>query len=476
MSKPSRGHTLHATTESLCSTCLLRVPARIVLRDGEVWLLKRCPTHGPEECLLEEDANWYVRRTDWDKPGTASRAETAVLRGCPHDCGLCPDHEQHTCIGVLEITNSCDLTCPACYASSSPSPRQHLPMDRIRCMLDAYAEAEGGRPEVLQISGGEPTTHPDIVPLLDEAMGRGFRYVMLNTNGLRIAEDDAFLDALSGAGSKGGFEVYLQMDSLSAEASRVLRGRDLTATKRRTLARLHERGVPVTLVSTVAAGVNDHEVGALLAFAIAAPGVRGINFQPLAAFGRELSASPPLARRITLTGVLRRLEQQTGGMLRRDDFIPLPCDTDRVAIGYLYRKDGAFVPILREKDIRPFLPLVENTLAFDTADVLRQTAEQLVSGGGICRCLDFFRQFLPLAPLSLFARSRAEQARFVTENTFRVTVTSFLDRFNFELRAMQKECVHVLTPDLRRVPFSAWNILHRDRMPTLAALPQESAR
>lgn len=461
MAKPSRPHVLHATTESLCAECLARVPARIVLRDGEAWLLKRCPTHGPQEALLEEDADWYVRRTQWDKPGTASRAETPVDRGCPHDCGLCPEHEQHTCIGVVEITDACDLTCPACYARSGARDREAIPLDHVRRMFDAYAAAEGGRPEVLQLSGGEPSTHPEIVRILEEAMERRFRYVMLNTNGLRIAEDDAFVEALARLGAGGGFEVYLQFDGLSERANRLLRGRELGEIKRRAIARLAERGVPVTLVSTIAAGINDQEVGAIVAFGLETPGVRGVNFQPLARFGR----SPPGGddgRPVTLTGVLKRIEAQMSGMLRRDDFIPLPCDTDRVAIGYLYRKDGAFVPILREAEVRSHLPLVENTLAFDTADVFRQTAAHLFSGGGFCRCLDFFRQFRPLAPLSLLGRSAAEQARFVTENTFRITVTSFLDRFNFERRAMQKECVHVITPDMRRIPFSAWNLLHRE--------------
>lgn len=461
MAKPLHPHVLHSTTESLCAECLARVPAKVVLRDGEAWLLKRCATHGPQEALLEEDADWYVRRTQWDKPGTSSRAETKVERGCPHDCGLCPDHEQHTCIGVVEITTACDLACPACYASAGPRAGRALPLDQVRRMFDAYAAAEGGRPEVLQLSGGEPATHPEIVPILEEAMGRGFRYVMLNTNGLRIAEDDGFVDALARIGGRGGFEVYLQFDGLSARSHRLLRGRDLGDVKRRAVARLSERNVPVTLVSTVAAGVNDGEVGALVTFGLQTPGVRGINFQPLARFGRTPAPGVGEERPVTLTGILKRIEAQMAGMLRRDDFIPLPCDTDRVAIGYLYRRDGGFVPVLRDADVRRFLPLVENTLAFDTSDVFRQTAEHLFTGGGFCRCLDFFRQFRPLAPLSLLAKPAAEQAHFVTENTFRITVTSFLDRFNFERRAMQKECVHVITPDLRRVPFSAWNLLHR---------------
>jgi uncharacterized radical SAM superfamily Fe-S cluster-containing enzyme len=280
---------------------------------------------------------------------------------------------------------------------------------------------------------------------------------MLNTNGLRIVADDVFADALGEL--RGGFEVYLQFDGFDAGASRRLRGRDLVETKLRAIERLAEREVPVTLVTTVAAGVNDHEVGRIAGFGLETPGVRGVNFQPVSAFGR--GDADPGPKRVTLSGILSRLERQTKGLLRMDDFVPLPCDVERVAITFLYRKGGAFVPITRSADFRRHLPLVANTLAFDMRDVLDGAVKGLVGGAPVCDCLSFVRRLLPVAPPRLVFRSEETRARFVTENTFRITVTSFLDRFDFEERAMKKECVHILTPDGRRVPFSAFNILHR---------------
>jgi len=143
--------------------------------------------------------------------------------------------------------------------------------------------------------------------------------------------------------------------------------------------------------------------------------------------------------------------------------VPLPCDVERVAITYLARRDGAFVPVTRTAPVRQLLPLIDNTLAFDTADVVTKPIRGLLSGVEACSCLSFLRTFLPLAPPHLLLRSQKAQARHVTEQTFRVTVTSFCDRFNFEQRAARRECVHVITPDGLRIPFSTYNTIHRWR-------------
>ncbi len=309
------------------------------------------------------------------------------------------------------------------------------------------------------MSGGEPTTHPELEAILRAARARPFRYVMLNTNGLRLAEDERLLDAL--ASLAPGVEVYLQLDGVTPRAAGALRGRDVLEAKLAAIAGLAARSVPVTLVMTAAAGVNDDELGRMILFGLRTPGVRGLNVQPLAWFGRQ--PGEPGLDRLTLTGVLRRIEAQTGGLLRGDDFVPLPCDVERVAITYLARRGDAFAPVLRGVDARALVPLIDNTLAFDTGDVLRKTLGGLMDGVSPRACCDFLRTFAPLGPPRLLLGSRRDRARFVTESTFRISVTAFLDRFCFERRAAQRECVHVVTPEGLRFPFSAYNTLHRAR-------------
>lgn len=443
-----------SVTTSLCSTCAETVPARIVLRGPSVYLLKRCSTHGPHEEILEEDAKFFLRREEYRTSPTPSRVDTEIKHGCPHDCGLCPDHAQHTCIGLIEVTDACDAACPICYARAGG--KTFLDLETIGNMLDAYLEAEGGNVEILQISGGEPTTHPQILDIIRLARNKGIRYVMLNTNGIRLADDPGFAASL--AEFHGGFEIYLQFDGFDAKASRAFRGQDRTGTHKRALDRLAQAGVPATLVTTVEAGVNDDQVGRIIEFGLSSPAVRGINFQPLAYFGN--ADRRPSDGRVTLTGVIKRIEEQVSGMLRSDDFLPLPCDPNRVAFSYLYRQGGRFIPMARRSDLRKYLAETGNTLAFFPKDALARLGESFCCGQ-TCSCISAVKDLIPLIPLARRAAFSRDKVAFTTENLFRVTVTSFLDRYNFDLQSMQMECVHVLTPDGRRIPFSAYNLFHR---------------
>lgn len=445
----ARPYQLLEVTVGLCPACRTRVDAKIVERDGRVYILRHCPEHGAREDILEDDAAYYRRRLEYDKPGTQSKTQTCVEKGCPFDCGLCPTHEQHTCIGLIEITQRCSLSCPACYACS---PGPDLLLEEVERMMDFYQDAEGGQAEVLQISGGEPSEHAGVLDILRLAKTKQFKYVMLNTNGLRIAEDEAFAREL--AGLVPGFEVYLQFDGMEEASSVALRGEALVARKRAAVERLDALGVPVTLVTMVQAGVNDHELGELIRYGLGQDCVRGVNLQPVAYFTG--SDDEAVRNRITLTGILDRVEAQTGGDVRKADFIPLPCDVDRVAITYLYRSGERFVPITRRVDFRPFLPQLPNTFAFDADQV------SAAACSGSCDCAGRLLSSLqPLIPAGHAERSTEEKVDHFNRNVFRLSVSSFLDPFNFDMRSMQKECVHVITPDLRRVPFSAYNMFHR---------------
>lgn len=454
-----RGYRFHAMTTALCSECLLPAPAKVIMRGGSIYLRRQCPEHGLSDELLEEDAAFFLRQQEYDKPGSETQTETTTRLGCPYDCGLCPDHEQHTCIGLLEITQRCNLGCPICFAvaegATAHSP--DLSLASAAAMLDAYQAAEGGAADVLQISGGEPTLHPQLLDIIRLARAKGIRYVMLNTNGLRLADDPTLAETLSEFAD--GFEVYLQFDGFDDRGSRALRGRPLIETKRKALENLARHKVPATLVATVHGGVNDHELGAIVDFGMKHPAVRGVNFQPLAFFGRTDGADP--AGRITRTGILKRLQEQTAGMIRMDDFVPLPCDVDRVAFCLLYRRDGRFTPITRGADVRKYLPLIDNTMAFYGQDVLKQAAKSLC-GGGACSCFSFAKDLIPLAGLAGRGMAAKDKPAFVTENVFRISATSFLDRYTFELKGAKKECVHILTEDGRRMPFSAYNLIHRE--------------
>ncbi len=453
-----RDYVYYEFTNSLCNECDTTIPAKIVFQDGKVYLLKRCPIHGEQRELLEHDIEYYKNKRRFDKPGTVSRVQTEVKNGCPFDCGLCPDHDQHSCISLIEITNRCNMNCAMCYANSGAG--EDLALDDVLRMIEFGAEAEGGRGEILQISGGEPTLHKDILKIVEAAREK-YQYVMINTNGIRIAEDEDFVRALSRF--VGGFEIYLQFDSFEDAVYQKMRGRALRDVKRKAIENLNKYHIPVTLVLTVERGVNDGEIGKIISFGLETGGVRGVNIQPVAFFGRK-EGNADRSDRVTLTNVIGLIEEQTKKMLTKEDFFPLPCNVERVALTYLYKTKEGFIPIARSNRIKEYLPYVSNTFAFKVEDALANGKELLF--GCCCNPLNFLKDFKRFVPKDFMSWDIAKRSEYVSSNTFRITITSFVDRYNFDMKSMQKECVHVITKGLRRIPFSAYNMIHRSREQT----------
>lgn len=447
----------HEATLSLCPECHERIPGKLCLEAGQVFLHKKCPTHGPFRILMEEDAGFWLNRRAFDKPGTDSLRQTEARLGCPFDCGLCPEHDQHSCIGLFEITEACDLGCPVCFASSGPGA--HVPLEKLKAMTEFLLETEGGQLEILQISGGEPTLHPDLIPFLEYLRHQPIRHIILNTHGLTLPERPDLLEAL--AGYTTGFELYLQFDGITETPYEALRGRPLLRQKTELLTLLSGHGIPVTLAVTVAGGINDQQLGQLFQLGLKTPSVRGICFQPLARFGRLPEGTAP--ETVTPTGIIRRLCSQTGNLLTQEDFIPLPCNVERVIVSYLLKHQGAFMPITRQSEIKSMLPLIDNTLNVHLEDLEKAAKERLKSGADWCNCFQLFRDIQKRFPKSFTAGSTSARKAFLDSETFRITIVSFVDAWNFDLKSAQKECVHLVTPDLKRIPFSMYNTLYREK-------------
>lgn len=453
----NRDYIFYESTNSLCPECLNIVPAKVIIKDKKIYLLKYCPTHGEGLELLEDIADYHLKKKQFDKPGTSMKIHTKVEKGCPFDCGTCPQHDQHACIGFIEVTNKCNLQCPLCYANSGEG--DFLSLETIEKMMDFFLDSENGIGEILQLSGGEPTLHPNIIDIIKMALDKNIKFVVLNTNGLRLAEDETFVAQLQQF--IGRIEIYLQFDGFKESTYLNLRGKNLLPIKLRALENIAKYKIPTTLVAAVTAGINIDEVGELFSFAINAPYVRGINFQPTVFLGRtdEINRS----NRVTLSGVLKALEGQTSGMLKIDDFIPLPCNVERIAITYMYKSSkGGFIPITRDTRIQDYLHIINNTFVFTIEDALKNSGDNISDIKSTCDCLKFLKDFRHIVPVDFFLKSKDKKREYVDHNTFRVTVTSFLDPYNFDTKSMQKECVHLITPDLRKIPFSAYNIIHRN--------------
>ena len=262
---PERKYNYYDFTLSLCPECLKRVDAKIVFEDDKVYMLKRCREHGNSKVLIADDVEYYKNIRNYNKPSEMPYTfNTKTDYGCPYDCGLCPDHEQHSCLTVVEVTDRCNLTCPTCYAGSSPTYGRHRTLEEVKAMLDAVVKNEK-EPDVVQISGGEPTIHPQFWEILDYAKSLPIRHLMLNTNGIKIAKDIPFAERLKRY--TPDFEVYLQFDSFEDSVLRELRGADLNEIRKQALDNLNKLNLSTTLVVTLQKGINDHEIGKIIDYA-----------------------------------------------------------------------------------------------------------------------------------------------------------------------------------------------------------------
>ena len=453
MSRRERPYLFYDALISICSTCYRKVEGKIIFQDGGVYMTKRCPTHGWEKVLVADDIEYYKRSRErfLRPPEQPARTNTPIKYGCPYDCGLCPDHEQHSCLTVLEICDACNLECPICYANSGPARQSYRSVEQVVSMLDAIVANEL-EPDVVQISGGEPTLHPDFFEILDEARARPIRHLMLNTNGLRIAQDEAFAERLAEVGR--GFEIYLQFDSFEREALMALRGADLRRVREQAIERCNALGLSVTLVVTLKKGLNDREMGRIIDHGLSQPCVRGVTFQPIQAAGR-LEGYDPARDRLTLTEVRRGILDQAP-IFSDEDLVPVPCHPDSLAMAFALKLNGEVHPLTRYLPVETLLE-GRNTVVMDTEGPIGEHFSKLFSTGSSPQ-----QQATTLSELLCCLPRVPVPETLGYANLFRVMIMAFIDAHDFDLRSVKKTCVHIVHPDGRLIPFDTYNLFYRD--------------
>lgn len=448
-----RPHLFLDLTTSVCSSCLRKVEAKIVQQDNRIYLHKWCPQHKLEKVLISTDPAFYRMQRDFIKPGQMPlKFNTPIRYGCPYDCGLCPDHEQHSCLTLVEITDQCNLTCPVCYAESGPHRPTHRSLEQIEFMLDCVVANEG-QPDVVQISGGEPTIHPDFFAVLDAARRRPIKHLMLNTNGLRIATDDAFARRL--ADYLPGFEIYLQFDSLTAGPLLALRAKDILSTRMKALERLNNLNISTTLVVTLAKGLNDDQIGPIIDFALQQPAVRGVTFQPVQRAGR-LKGFDPVLDRLTVSEVRANILSQSS-VFKPEDVIPVPCHPDCLAMAYALKLNGSVTPLTGLMDPKLLLSGEGNTIVYErNSDAAKALLKAFATNHSPESASYALSRLLCCLP------SISTPADLSYKNVFRVIIMQFLDPWNFDVRSVKRSCVHIVHPDGRIIPFDTFNMFYRD--------------
>lgn len=444
-------YVFYELTRSICPRCRRVIDAQILLRDNKVYMRKRCPEHGLIEALIYGDAQAYTANARFNKPGTLPLAYTTeIARGCPYDCGLCPDHQQHACLGIIEVNSACNMECPLCFANAGAG--FNLTLEEVEGILDHLVETEGN-PEVVQFSGGEPSIHPQIIEMMKAAKTRNIRYVMLNTNGKRIADDDEFLAQLAEVRPS----IYFQFDGFESETYRILRGEpDILAQKLRALDRLAQIGLGVVLVPAVAREVNLHEVGKILMFAIGHPAVRGINFQPAFYAGRHGEHDP--MHRLTIPDVLAALEAQTEEIFKVSDFVPVPCCFPTCnSVTYALVDGETILPLTRVLNVEDYLDYVTNRAVPDLSEEIRYALERLWSSSAVAGSDTMARQFA-LSCAACGLPNALDLGAFASK-IFMVMLQDFMDPWTFNQKNLMKCCKEILLPDGKQIPFCAYNTI-----------------
>ena len=428
------------STKSVCPVCLRVLDAcKNVRDDGNIYLEKTCPEHGSFSALIWEGSREsYLSWGASDRGGSGVKLAVPAKDGCPHDCGLCEEHETGGCCVLLELTNRCDLRCPVCFAAAGEHTPRDLTMDEIEKLYDML-NSRGGRFNI-QLSGGEPTMRDDLPEIIALGRSKGFTYFQLNTNGLRLARERQYAKNLRAAGLDC---VFLQFDGFDKAVYTALRGRDLLGEKMAAIENCAEAGLSMVLVPVIAPGVNEDCIGEILRFAIdRMPQIRGVHFQPLSRFGRCGVAGGEF--RVTIPRMLREIERQTEGVFKAPDFSGGGAESPYCSFhaSYMRSPDGGFRPLRHSGGCCSVRPAQARDY------VARQWGSAPADSGGCCSSSD--------------TSSLDEFLRRARDSSFAVSGMLFQDAYTLDLDRLRRCYICEADGERGMVPFCAYNLTDND--------------
>ena len=435
-------------TNALCPECMKTIHADKIVEGDDVYIVKTCPEHGTWKVKIWTGAENYKYLYEFAAvPKTPEKFAIPQIKDCPHDCGLCNQHLQHSCLNVVEVTNRCNLNCPICFATANGCGYDfHPDMDTIRGMFQTVVDYVKS-PRCVQISGGEPTVRDDLPEIVKMAKDMGIEHVEVNTNAVRIAKDMDYLRALKDAGVD---DFYFQFDGTDDEIYIQTRGKPLFDIKKKAIENCGEVGIGITLVVTVTPDINLHHVGDIIRFAAKnVPVVKGVHFQPIAHFGRY-PVEPTDENRVLLPDLAHEIEVQTKSMLKADNFIPTSCSNvhcDLKSLSVVF-PDGSLFPLTT-------MALGPPQKTDNVADKTRKEVSELwrfiedsMDGEDPDRDKDdnSWRTFVKRA-----------KTHYLT-----VSAMAFQDVWTGEVERWERCCIHVVTLDGKLIPFCLFNTTARD--------------
>jgi len=420
-----------ASTQSVCPECLERISAQRVVRDNSVYIEKTCPQHGDFSTVIWRGAETF---SAW-----SGACPAAMPEACPFECKACTGHGRQPCCVLLEVTHRCDLACSFCFAAAGGAAESDPGLPTIKLWYDRLIAAGG--PFNIQLSGGEPCLRDDLPEIVAMGRSRGFTFIQVNTNGLRIAIDSPYLERLAAAGLS---TMYLQFDATHDEVFEQLRGVKLLSVKLQAIEQCARLKIGVVLVATIVPGINTHELGSIIKLALQySPSVRGVHFQPVSYFGRY-GRTPENADRITLPEVMQLIAAQTDNLAGSASLRPAASEHALCSFhgNFVYMPDGFLHPLTGKS---PSPCCTSNTTAKARDFVARAWSHPRPVKAAPGLSLGGWDDFIERARTHLFT----------------ISGMAFQDAWSLDLERLHQCHIFVMSPEADLIPFCAYNLTSR---------------
>ena len=478
-------------TQSICPDCNMILDAEVFERDGKVFMTKTCPTHGECEELYFGSYEMYKKFSTYWMDGKGAHAPNVMIDkcSCPNNCGLCSNHLSHSGLANMIVTNRCDLTCWYCFfyvKKGLEGAYMYEPsLDQVRAMMKTLRAERPIPGNSMQITGGEPMLREDIVDVIKIMKEEGVDHIQMNTNGIRFALDPEAMREVRLAGVNN---LYLSFDGVTARTNPKNHWEVPYA-----LESARKTGTTVVFVPTVIKSINDHELGGIIRYAQKnLDVVHAVNFQPVSLTGR-MGKKEREKYRITIPDCIQRIEEQTNGEVTIDDWFPVPsCMPLTNVIEAFSSKPkyelsihfacGAGTYIFEDQETKKFVPLTKFADIQGMLELFEDKAEEIRSGKN-----KYFTMLEVVRKLSSFVDKKKQPAgldlakmfgnilmkrSFGSVGSWHVKglflgMMHFQDKYNEDLERLQRCDIHYVTPDLRIIPFCAFNVIpewYRDRI------------
>lgn len=471
-------------TESICPKCMKVLPATIFEKDGKVWITKTCKKHGKTEELYWGSYKLYMKSKSFAKDGRGVfNPDVRKKRiDCPFDCGLCNIHKSHTALANIVVTNRCDLHCWYCFFFAQKAGYVYEPsLEQIKQMLRKLRSEKPVPCNAVQLTGGEPLLRNDIIDIIKIARREGFKHVQLNTDGIGLQDEEL----AKGIRQAGVNTIYLSFDGVSAKTN---------PKNHWEIPKIIENcravGIGIVLVPTIINGVNDHELGDIIKFALKNIDViRGINFQPVSLVGR-MPKKERKEYRITIPDAIQRIEEQTNKEISANDFYTVPFVmpisnfveaitkkaeyqfSAHFACGmatYIFKEGKKTIPITRFVDVEGLMKYLDEKAGkikkgkkyIEMIKIFFEL-KKFINKKNLPKDLDITKMFF-----NAFVKKNYKSLGEFHHKSLFIGLMHFQDLYNYDINRVKRCCIHYATPDGRIIPFCTFNVLpslYRDKI------------